>query len=600
MAEQESPKPGVVDTDNNKKILKSLGRAAVIGPQEQVMKAATDALAQSKELPPDDMIMSLSADGKILLPPFDKLVLAMLPENSTSLGPVIGAMSQNIDGFGHHFECRLKLDKLKLAANGTKPEGETAQAEPEISKEDAQKLLDAIMRERAMITNFFKNACQEYSFTELRRRTRVDQESTGEGFWELVRTPSGKLVEISHLPSYQVWLGAQDREFTTYTRVVPEVQVDDSVELAKVTSRKRFRRFVQTRVSSVWSRGATYHRGTETRWFKEWGDPRMINNETGDPVPEAQQADFPEEKKASELIHFKIYSPRTPYGLPRFVGNLITLFGDRAADDINYNTLRNNNVPSMMLLVSNGQLTQSSIDRIQEYVNSQIAGQNNYSKFLIVEAEGQYEGSEASIPKIAVEKLADQQNRDQLFQVYSANNGDKIRQCFRLPPIFVGKSDDYTRSTAEASRRLADEQVFSPEREEFDDLMNQKLLPEMGVLYHRFVSNGPNVTDDADLINVMNVAESSGGMTPRIARQLIADILGMDESALPPLDSSIKPDIPFTIQVAEAVKNTAEPEHQLAVKARNGDNAKTLRALVELREDLEMALRQKRKNAISE
>jgi capsid portal protein len=246
-------------------------------------------------------------------------------------------------------------------------------------------------------------------------------------------------------------------------------------------------------------------------------------------------------------------------------------------------------------MVSNGQLTQASIDRIQEYVNAQVAGQNNYSKFIIIEAEGQFDGQESGIPKIAVEKMTDSQTRDQLFQQYSANNADKIRQCFRLPPIFVGRSDDYTRATAEASRRLADEQVFSPEREEFDNTMNQRVMPELGVIYHQFISNGPNITDDEDLINVIAAAEKSGGMTPRLAREIIADILGMDEHALPPLDPSIKPDVPFTLQVAEAVKNTADPNHQLAVKSLLGSDDTTVRALMKLRDDLELALIQRKR-----
>jgi len=548
-------------------------RTFIIGPVNKdgqpVGIAKANDVAATKELPPDELMNAMSADGKVLLPPFDKLVLAMLPENSSSLGPVVGAMAQNIDGFGHHLECRVKMDDA---------------ATPDDIK-------NKVMVERAKLTNFFKNCNPDYSFTELRRRTRVDMECTGEGYWEVIRTINGDIVSFNHIPSYQMQLGAQDLDLTTFTRTVPEVQPDGGIKLTKVQSRKRFRKYIQARVSSVYSRGATFHRGAEFRWFKEFGDPRVIDNKSGEVVPEDKQAAVPESQRASEMIHFKLYSPRTPYGLPRFIGNLITLFGDRAADEVNYNTLKNNNVPSMLLMVSNGQLTQASIDRLQEFVNSQIAGQNNYSKIVIVEAEGQFEGQESGIPKMQVEKLTSEQMRDQLFQQYSMNNADKVRQAFRMPPIFVGRSDDYTRSTAEASRKLADEQVFSPEREEFDNLMNQRILPELDILYHSFVSNGPNVTDDEDLINVMGIAERSGGMTPRLARQLIADILGMDEHALPPLDPSIKPDVPFTLQVADAVKNTAEPGHQLAVKALvNPDVNPTLHALMKFRNEMEVAL----------
>jgi capsid portal protein len=558
-------------------------QAFIIGPVDSngtpIGIAKASDVAATKELPPDELMNSLATDGKLLLPPFDKLVLAMLTENSSSLGPVIGAMAQNVDGFGHHLEIRIKMDEPST---------------PEHIKKE-------VMAERARLVNFFANCNPDYSFTELRRRTRVDMECTGEGYWEVIRTINQDIVGFNHIPSYQVLLGVQDIDLTTFTRTVPEAQADGSVKLAKVQARKRFRRFIQTRVSSVFGRGASFHRGSEYRWFKEFGDPRVVDNRNGEVVTEQDKLNLlPEAQRASELLHFKIYSPRTPYGLPRFIGNLITIFGDRAADEVNYHTLKNNNVPSILLMVANGQLTQSSVDRLQEFVNGQVAGNNNFSKIVIVEAEGQFEGTESATPKMSIEKLTSEQLKDQLFQAYSANNADKVRQAFRLPPIFVGRSDDYTRSTAEASRRLADEQVFAPERAEFDTLFNQRILPEIGVVYHTFVSNSPNITDDEDLINVMSTAERSGGMTPKLARKIIADILGLDEHSLPPLDPSIKPDVPFTIQVAEAVKNEAEPGHQLAVKSMSDLGSSTVMALLKLRNDLEVAMLKRNRGRATE
>ena len=124
-----------------------------------------------------------------------------------------------------------------------------------------------------------------------------------------------------------------------------------------------------------------------------------------------------------------------------------------------------------------------------------------------------------------------------------------------MPPIFVGKSDDYTRATAESSRRIGDEQVFAPERAQEDHVWN-RLLRTMGMKYHVFQTNTPNVTDDEDLIKVMKDGERSGAITPRIARRIIEDILG---KPLPDMSPDVELDIPFTLQMAEAVKNQANP-----------------------------------------
>jgi capsid portal protein len=120
----------------------------------------------------------------------------------------------------------------------------------------------------------------------------------------------------------------------------------------------------------------------------------------------------------------------------------------------------------------------------------------------------------------------------------------------------VGRSDDYSKSTAESSRRLADEQVFSPERDEFDALINRFLFPEMGVIYHKFKSSTPNTTDNALLVKILATAEKTGGITPRIARNVMQQILG---EALPDFPADFPADVPFSLTMAQAVKNMADP-----------------------------------------
>jgi capsid portal protein len=236
----------------------------------------------------------------------------------------------------------------------------------------------------------------------------------------------------------------------------------------------------------------------------------------------------------------------------------LAVFGDRASEEVNYNTLKNNNIPSMLLLVSNGQLTEASINRIKDFVASQIQGGDNYSKFLLLEAEGEEEGEDGGQVKIDVKPLTDTQHKDSLFQHYSKNNQDKIRRAFRLPPILVGRSDDYTRSTADTARKLADEQVFAPERSEYDTWINRRIFPEMGITHWKYKSNSPNTTDNTELVKILGGAEKTGGMTPRIARMMLEDILGQELPEFP-ADFEGKVDLPFSLLMAEAVKNKADP-----------------------------------------
>ena len=78
----------------------------------------------------------------------------------------------------------------------------------------------------------------------------------------------------------------------------------------------------------------------------------------------------------------------------------------------------------------------------------------------------------------------------------------------------------------------------------------------MGIRFHKYKSNSPNTTDNDQLVKILIGAEKTGGMTPRIARAVLEDILGID---LPPFDEGFPADTPFSQTMAEAVKNQADP-----------------------------------------
>lgn len=513
-------------------------KALVVGP-----RVGTDpTTGRTKELPQDDIIDQLVAANRVLEPPFEPLVMAMLPENSTEILPSIEAMEVNCDAFGYRIDSRVKP-----------PTGKEAD-EPKMKK-----FMEEVEKERVKLLNFFNNCCLDDSLTGMRRKTRRDLESTGNAYWEVIRSPvSGEIQGLNHIPSHQMRLGVLDESFTEFDRKILELQPGGEVKIATELAAKRFRRYVQTKIGTI-SRSFAQAQGYRVRWFKEFLDPRVLDNDTGEYITDAAKAkDYPKDKQASEIIHWKLYSPRTPYGLPRFIGVLLTIFGDRAAEEINFVTLKNNNIPSMAILTT-GQLTEGTVGRIQEFVETQIQGSENYSRFLIIEAEGMNESGEAGgVPKLEIKPLTDQQMRDMLFQEYGKNNSQKIRRAWRLPPIFVGLTEDYNKASADTSRKLADEQVFKPERDEFDAKINKLLLPELGAVFHRFVSRGPNVTDDQDIISILGAAEKTGALTPRIAHMMLEEVLGRE---LPPIDASkLDPDVPFSLQMAEKVKNMSAAE----------------------------------------
>lgn len=508
--------------NGNQKITNKI-RAQVVESRKQENGANKPGKSQALS---GDPFHALSIKGAIIEPPFDMLTLAMMPEHSSEMVSCVDAMRVNIDGFGHRFISRIKK-------NGEK------------------KVDSVVEKERVDLINFFQY-CTVDSFIEFREKLRSDLETTGNAYFEVIRDLNDRIQSFVHLPSYQMRLSKLEDEHVLAQRKILKLQYDGSVSVETISEYRKFRKFVQSR--SIHLKNLSIIGDGKLCWFKEYGDVRKYDSSTGEMD---KNGTLPKEKQANEVVHMKIYSPRTPYGLPRFIGNLLSIFGDRAAEEINYTTFKNNNIPSMVVCVSNGQLTQGSIDRITTFVESQIQGSDNLSKFLILEAEGSEEGEESgSNIKIEIKPLTENQRTDAMFQNYSKGNQDRIRRVWRLPPIFVGKAEDYTRATADSSRVLADEQVFGPERNSFDDFMNRRLFPEMGIIYHSYRSNSPNTTDNQEMVKILGGSEKTGGMTPRIAREILEEILSKD---LPEFPDGFPLDVPFSLTMAEAVKNQAQP-----------------------------------------
>lgn len=495
----------------------------------------------------------------LVAPPFSLRTLAMLKDNSTELAQAIRTMVVNTAGFG------WMLRELPMSE--------------ELRRQHEKEILE----EKQRLTALLQVIHPRLSLTMLRKQAQEDRHSTGNGYLELISTARGDLAGINHAHGHSVRLTKRDKKSTKVT--VPRVRPDLGFAIEEVNFNYRFRRFVQIRNAFTTGRSSNIG-GHKAVWFKEAGDPRQMDWRDGTFAKDDES--IPMRFRATEMIHFKIYNPVTPYGIPVWIGNLFSLFGSRAAEEINFNTLSRNNVPSMFVVVENGSLTEASIERLQEFVESQISTAQNYSKFILLEGEALDEGSpNPESFRIKIEPLTNIQQQDQLFQEYDANNRDKIRQAFRLPPIFVGRASDYSRSVADTSRDIADEQIFAPERDDDDHLINRFILGRWGAKFHRFRSNTPNITDDIELIRMMTFAEKSGGMTPRRADRIVRDIFGDD---IGPLPEGIDLDRPYSLQFAEAQSGGAGGG---AGGARDtGDNVskRMVVGLVSLRKSIESEL----------
>lgn len=507
----------VVDTEGNKRILK----ATVISMPKNK--------SQSQEIT-DEKVQTLASSGEIILPPLPMWQLAILRENSSELGQTLDAMTIGVEGFGG----RLVLKDI-----------------PESLKKTFK---EKIEEERNWLqTNLVDFPNPDGNLTKLRQEKRTDLESTGNAYLELIRSPlhPERFTCYNRLDPATMFITKLDDEPTRMNIKF----TDENFTLKTKSFFKKFRRFVNVV-------------GNKKTYFKEFSDPRIIDKRTGRVADETLLPQF----RANEVKHFSIYNTRrTPYGLPRYTGNIIAIKGSRNAEESNILTQQNNNVPSMVFMVSGGQLTEGSVRRIEEFVDSSVQSDKNYSKFLILEGESQHDTlSGTDNVKIDVRPLTNNQISDQIWQEYDKNNASKIRRSFRMMPLLTGEVDNLNRSVAQESERLAEKYVFNPEREMIDETLN-KLITQQGFKFWVYKSNSPNVTNDQDLVRILTGAEKTGGLTPRISRMLLEDILN---KKLPEFPDNFDPDVPFSFTLAQLM-HSAGKANQNGTMESQGQTPKT-------------------------
>lgn len=428
--------------------------------------------------------VSDAGDFRIQTPPVNLAVLMRMPNDNSILRQCIEAMVINTEGHGHRLEY-------------IGPEGEEKS--------------DAALVEKEAIEDFLDSLHPELSLTEIRKRVRWDIETMGFGFIEVIRDKTGLPTGISHVPAHTMRVTNVDMELV-------EVPVEGKrFGKPAAKTKRRFRRYVQLI-------------GTEKVWFKEYGDPRLIDPRTGK-APDAKNGPMSHEDSATEIVMLKQYVPGQLYGTPRWLNNLVAIQGSRQAELTNLDYFKENAIPALAVLVSGGFLHDETMRAIEEHVTA-ARGRAAQNRVLVLEVQGDEKAAskDGAIPqpRVDVKPLAGERPQDGMFLAYDKAQTDKVRSSFRLPPIFTGHAQDYSHASAKSSYEVAEGQVFGPERGTQDEFVNRSLLRPYGVQFWEVRSNPPRISDPEEIIKAVEAFEAVGALTPNVAIGLANEQFGLD------------------------------------------------------------------------
>lgn len=403
-----------------------------------------------------------------LSPPYDIAALRSITDISDILNQCIEAYSTNVAGFG--FDIRYTVED----------DDET----PEMKSEwdSLQKLLNELSFERPA--------------KEIIQEVIRHVEECGNGYIEVIRNVGGDVVGIDSIKP----------EYMTVTKL-NRVVTSDEQEI-----KVRYFVFRDTVNDSTVSSGT---------WYKTYGDPTPLNTDGS--------VGAVGEGTATEVIHIKLGDFQDPYGVPRWIGPLIKIIGNRKADELNYRYFTQGRHIPLAITLENAQLTKESETTLQAYANS-IGGEDSQHKFLLLEAEKVGPTDELlttddkSKPSIRIEKLADILQKDALFLEYDQNVIEAVLGAFRLPPIYVAKSDDYNRATADTAKELTEEQVFQPLRESYGWRLNS-LFRAYGFKFVEVYLKSSNLVNMEDVKSILDPAINAKAVAPNDLRDILSKVL---------------------------------------------------------------------------
>lgn len=459
-------------------------------------------------------------NGAWVSAPYPRSGLRLMVEQSTILRQAIDAYAHNIAGYG------FMPEYLEETSNDTAKEQEWNKL---------QETLDWMGFDEPL--------------TKIFRQLVVDRETVGEAFIEVLRDPKGEVIEL-------VRVNPDDMEVSK-----PGDPVEVTIERmgVKKTAQRAFRRF----------------RRGQKQFFKQFNDPRQMDRLTGDYLPEGSVG------TATEIVHWKLGDG--DYGVPRWIGHVPSLAGARKAEELNYRYFTQGRHLPGALIISGGQLTPESETQITQYAN-EVGNENAQHKMLVLEIDAvddnlTGEGGPTA-PKVELKSMTDMLQKDALFLEYDDKARDKLLSVFRLPPVYVGLSSDYNRATVEEARRIAEEQVFQPERVEIEMLFNRLLLPSYGFKHVKVALGAPELTDGELIIATLDKAGASLSVNEK--RAVIGPLLGKE---LEPLADE-KYDLPSGDSVASPTQELAQATGEALAKSEGGVIKNVLKDVTEALDDV--------------
>jgi capsid portal protein len=461
-----------------------------------------------------DQFENMYEQGVLLRPPYDPAINWRDYEESDALRSAIDARVANIVQ-PHEFECpkRYKADEKA----------------------------EAVQAELRRLEDFFDCVNEFGSFLKLRNQLERERHVTKNGYVEVIRNRKHEVERLYNVSSRQMRVTKLDDYPTTISIKIP-----------------RNGSFIQIPVQRYFRRFARYIDVNKLVWFKEFGDPRVLDRVHGDYVvgPGYRyyldgEIDF--ENAATEIWSFADKWGGHSYGIPDWISTITDIRGRKIAKWVNYDLLDNGAVPPFIILVKGGHLNEGTKKALAQtlkewsdpkYFNNPAILAPEIDKLNIDLNTGSTKGG----ADIEIVKMRDDRSNDYMFEKYLPATDDAVGKVLRTPGLIRGDVSNLSNATAYAIMEIYEQQVIAPIRAEFDEKINTELIQrEFGIYRWRYKTKRSRIGDTEEFYKAAGMWGRTGGPSINQMLALGNEAMGAD---WPAYDQDIFNKLPLAVLLA--------------------------------------------------
>lgn len=386
---------------------------------------------------------------------------------------------------------------------------------------DADKEKDEIQAQYIFMRDFLSQVNEGESWLQIERKVREDVEVTNNGFLEVLRdnslekdpttgkyTVKGKIDRLYHIHATYMRVTKLDDYETPVDVVLPRAG-----QLRPVTIRKRFRRFARINPLTM-----------AITWFKELGDPRILDANTGKYVTKTNA-------EATEIWWFRENQIGQVYGTVKWLSVIWDISGRYQAKWVNFDHLDNGAIAPWLALIKGGELTPGSRLTL-DTIMTETRATEYYNRAYVLEVQPKVYpsmtgNSSVTEPKLDIVKLRDPHHEDFMFGKYLDSTEEAIRRVFRLPPVLTGLAGNDTFASAYTSMEVAESQVFEPSRAWLDEKLTTELIRnEFKIYLWKVRTRASKIGDKETFYRAVGALQRAGALTINDVRELSNQLLG--------------------------------------------------------------------------